>query len=123
MPSSIDTVPVLQSDYTFESLVNAFHGQDAVICAIPPIHIVDPRRIIDAAIVSKVKRILPNEYGTDTSSDGLGEMAPFFQANKDLVAYLKQKQAESLSWTALCTGAWIDYVSIIAFLHRNSLHE
>lgn len=110
-PSVFANVPVVQSDYTFTSLVDAFHGQDAVICAVPRVQIEDPRKIIDAAVAAKVKRFLPSEFGTDTSAENLGDVAEFFKANLDVVAYLKQKELEGLSWTALCTGPWIDWVS------------
>lgn len=102
----------MQSDYAFDSLVNAFRGQDAVVCAIPTVLIEQQQKIIDAAVAAKVKRILPSEFGADTSAEGLGDMASFFTAKKEVVAYLKQKEAEGLSWTALCTGPWIDWVSV-----------
>ena len=106
----MDNVSIVQSDYTFESLVNVFHGQDAVVCATPAVNIEDQRKIIDAAVAAKVKRILPNEFGADTSVDGLGEISALFKAKQKVVAYLKEKEAEGLSWTALCTGPWVDWV-------------
>lgn len=108
----------MQSDYTYASLVDAFHGQDAVVCAIPTVHIEDQEKIIDAAVATKVKRILPSEFGTDTSAEGLGEMAFFFKAKQEVVRYLEQKEVEGLSWTALCTGPWVDWVSTTSMHYR-----
>lgn len=111
-PSVIDNVPVIQSDYTFTSLVNAFQGQDAVICAIAADNIEVQYKIIDAAVAAKVKRFIPDEFGIDTSPRKSGEMDTFFKTKQNVAAYLQQKEAEGLSWTALCTGIWIDWVSI-----------
>lgn len=104
----------MQSDYTYDSLVGAFQGQDALVCAIPTVQIEEQRQIIDAAVAAEVKRFLPSEFGTDTSVEGLGEMASFFAAKQEVVAYLREKEAEGLSWTALYTGPWIDWVRISA---------
>lgn len=74
----------------------------------------DQKKIIDAAVAARVKRFLPNEFGADTSDERLGEMFALFKVKQELVAYLKQKEADGLSWTALCTGSWIDWVCITA---------
>lgn len=106
----MEKVRLVQSDYTYESLVNAFQGQDAIVTTVQVVHFEDQKKIIDAAIATKVKRFLPNEFGVDNSAQDLGEGASFFKVKAEVVAYLKQKQTNDLSWTALCTGLWIDWV-------------
>ncbi|VUC29821.1 unnamed protein product [Clonostachys rosea] len=109
-----DDVPVMHSDYTFSSLVEAFAGQDAVISTIATVatmDINDQKTVIDAAVSSKVKRILPSEFGSDTSTEDLEKHAPFLEGRQEVVQYLRTKETEGLSWTSLCTGAWIDWVS------------
>lgn len=102
----------MQSDYSFDSLVQVFQGQDAVVCATAATNIADQRKVIDAAVAAGVKRFLPNEFGADTAAEAVGEKAEMFKAKAEVVAYLKQKEAEGLSWTALCVGMWIDWVSL-----------
>ncbi|CAI6084397.1 unnamed protein product [Clonostachys chloroleuca] len=108
-----ENVPVVHSDYTFSSLVEAFAGQDAVISTIATVatmDINDQKAVIDAAVAAKVKRILPSEFGSDTSVEDLEKHAPFLKGRQEVVQYLRTKEPEGLSWTSLCTGAWIDWM-------------
>lgn len=121
-----ENVPVVHSDYTFSSLVEAFAGQDAVISTIATVatmDINDQKTIIDAAVASKVKRILPSEFGSDTSVEDLEKHAPFLKGRQEVVQYLRTKEAEGLSWTSLCTGAWIDWVSDYSSSSTKSLQS
>lgn len=102
----------MQSDYTFNSLVKAFTGQDALVCAIAATGIEDQKNIIDAAAAAKVKRFVPNEFGADTTSE-VPDLAHVFKEKREVMSHLKQKQADGLTWTAICTGTWIDWVSLI----------
>lgn len=112
-PSAVEEARVIHSDYTLESLTHVFQGQDAIVNTVPVVHFEDQQQIIDAAIAAKVKRFLPNEFGVDNSAEGVGEVATaYFKVKREVVAYLRQKQAEGLSWTALCTGSWVDWVRI-----------
>jgi hypothetical protein len=54
---------------------------------------------------------MPSEFGSDTSVDGLEKMAPFLKGKQDVMDYVKSKEADGLSWTAIFTGPWIDWVS------------
>ncbi|KAJ3529840.1 hypothetical protein NM208_g4075 [Fusarium decemcellulare] len=103
-------VPVLRSDYTFESLVTAFTGQDAVVSTLSTANAASQKTIIDAVAAAGVKRFLPSEFGSDTSLDGLEKMAPFLKGKQDVMEYVKKKEAEGLTWTALFTGPWIDWM-------------
>ncbi|KAI3321770.1 NAD(P)-binding protein [Xylariaceae sp. AK1471] len=103
-------VRVLQSDYTFSSLVDAFKGQDAVVSVIATLSVPQQLSIIDAAVAAKVKRILPSEFGADTSVENEDAMAAVLKGKQEVVKYLATKEAAGLSWTALCTGAWVDWM-------------
>lgn len=113
---TFEGAPVVQSNYSFLSLIQVFGGQDAVISTIATLNAKDQQNIIDAAAAAKVKRFLPSEFGSDTSVEGLEELAPMLQRKQEVLDYLKTKQAEGLSWTALYTGPWIDWVSLTIFL-------
>jgi uncharacterized protein YbjT (DUF2867 family) len=102
---------IAKSDYTFPSLVQVFTGQDAVISTLSTANIAKQKTVIDAVAAAKVKRFMPSEFGSDTSVDGLEDMAPFLKGKQDVMDYVKSKEVEGLTWTALFTGPWIDWVS------------
>lgn len=101
----------MESDYSFASLVDVFKGQDAVVSTLATLSVQQQLGIIDAAVAAGVKRFLPSEFGSDTSVDDEVDVAPFLSDKQEVVKYLRTKEADGLSWTALCTGPWIDWVS------------
>ncbi|KAJ4129213.1 hypothetical protein NW768_007748 [Fusarium equiseti] len=103
---------IAKSDYTFSSLVQVFTGQDAVISTLSTANIAEQKTVINAAAAAKVKRFMPSEFGSDTSVEGLEDMAPFLKGKQDVMDYVKSKEAEGLTWTALFTGPWIDWMLI-----------
>ncbi|CCT65268.1 related to 2`-hydroxyisoflavone reductase [Fusarium fujikuroi] len=103
---------VVKSDYTFPSLVDVFTGQDAVISTLSTANIAEQKIVIDAVAAAKVKRFMPSEFGSDTSVDGLEKMAPFLKGKQDVMDYVKSKEADGLSWTAIFTGPWIDWMLV-----------
>lgn len=105
-------IEVLQSDYSFRSLVDAFKGQDAVISTVSTLTVQQQLSIIDAAAAAKVKRFMPSEFGSDTSVDDDDSTAAFLRDKQAVVKYLRTKEIGGLSWTALCPGAWVDWVSV-----------
>ncbi|KAH8166700.1 hypothetical protein CIB48_g1554 [Xylaria polymorpha] len=113
-PGTTSTIPanvkVLQSDYKFASLVEAFRGQDAVVSTVSTITVQHQVSIIDAAVAAKVKRFIPSEFGSDTSVDDEDNTAGFLKDKQEVVGYLRTKEADGLSWTSLCTGPWIDWM-------------
>jgi len=68
-------------------------------------------KVIDAAVKAGVKRFIPSEYGIDTSLQHVPELVPPAKGKQEVVAYLKTKEQEGLSWTAICVGAFFDWVS------------
>jgi hypothetical protein len=61
---------LITSDYTYQSLVDIFTGQDAVVStvAVGPT-IVAQKKVINAAVAAGVKRFIPSECGS-SSLDG-----------------------------------------------------
>ncbi|CAG1971739.1 unnamed protein product [Fusarium graminearum] len=103
---------IVKSDYTPESLVDVLTGQDAVISTLSTANIAEQKTVIDAVAAAKVKRFMPSEFGSDTSIEGLEKMAPFLKGKQDVMDYVKSKEGEGLTWTALFTGPWIDWMLI-----------
>ncbi|KAF9783635.1 hypothetical protein IL306_008762 [Fusarium sp. DS 682] len=103
---------IVKSDYTFPSLVEVFTGQDAVISTLATSNIAEQKIVIDAVAAAKVKRFIPSEFGSDTSLEGLENMAPFLKQKQGVMDYVKSKEPEGLSWTAIFTGPWIDWMLI-----------
>ncbi|KAI0551178.1 hypothetical protein F4679DRAFT_540660 [Xylaria curta] len=103
-------VQVLQSDYTYNSLVKAFKGQDAVVSTISTINVQQQVSIIDAAVAAKVRRFIPSDFGSDSSVEDEEHVTSFLKCKQDVVRYLRMKEADGLSWTSLCTGPWVDWL-------------
>ncbi|KAF3057584.1 hypothetical protein CFAM422_012445 [Trichoderma lentiforme] len=103
-----DFVTVHKSDYTTESLTSIFTGQDAVISVIAASDVTIQKNAIDAAVAAGVKRFLPSEYGGDTSLPEIEKFTPFAKGKKEVFSYLKSKESEGLTWTALYTGPFFD---------------
>jgi len=102
-------VKVARTDYSLDSLVDIFKGQDAVLCLMSGYGKSLENTIVDASIKAGVKRYFPSEFGTHLQQPGLAEKLPMFQAKVDLVNYLKSKESTGLTWTAISTGLFIDW--------------
>ena len=101
-----------KSDYSEDSLLEIFKGQDAVVSAIAGAAIGDQKKIIDIAEKAGVKRFLPSEYGCNTQNQETLKMVPVLKGKFDVVQYLKEKanSNENFSWTAVITGPFLDMV-------------
>ncbi|KAL6244580.1 hypothetical protein RBB50_008822 [Rhinocladiella similis] len=100
----------IKTDYSHDSLVAAFKGQDAVVSAITTFFVGQQLTIIDAAIEAGVRRFIPSEYGVDTSDPAVAEIAPPAGTKNEIVAYLKSKQDTGVSWSAIIVGAFFDAI-------------
>ena len=58
---------VAKSDFSLNSLMEVFKAQDAVISMLPITALSDQGTVIDAAIAAGVKRLIPSEYGSDST--------------------------------------------------------
>ncbi|KAI1746078.1 NAD(P)-binding protein [Xylaria scruposa] len=103
-------VQVLQSDYTYTSLVEAFRNQDAVVSTIATKNVQQQMSIIDAAVAAKVRRFIPSDFGSDSSVEDEEHLTVWLKSKQEAVRYLRTKEADGLSWTSLCTGPWVDWL-------------
>lgn len=106
-----DVTPVRIPSYTADHLVPAFQGQDIVIAAIAPAGLGEQMAVAKAVVEAGVKRFLPTELGFDTSSDTCLEICPVMDSKRACIKYLTENE-HKVSWTAVCCGLWIDYVSL-----------
>jgi uncharacterized protein YbjT (DUF2867 family) len=103
---------VIKASYTFDSLVTALTGQDAVVSLVGAGGVSIQKVFIDAAIKAGVKRFLSSEFGCDTSNPKVLEISPFLRGKREIVEYLQSRESD-IGWTALITGPFADVVSSI----------
>jgi len=103
-----DTVTIVESDYSSESLGKIFQGQDAVVSAVAMQTVPDQTRYIDVAIESGVRHFIPSEYGMDSSHPKAREFLPPLGHKQDVVAYLRKHESR-ISWSAVIVGAFFDW--------------
>lgn len=103
-------VKAVQSDYSPDSLVQAFEGQDAVIAAVGFGALGDQKKLIDAAIKASVKVFLPGEFGSDTTNPDIKSALPFAGDKSSVVDYLKDHESQ-INWVGVISGPFFDMVS------------
>lgn len=94
------------------SLDAAFKGQDAIVSGLTIFAVPIQQAIIDAAIRAGVKRLIPSDYGINTTHPSAGTAIPTTTMKRDTIAYLRQRQglgASRLSWTAICVESYPDW--------------
>ncbi|KAF2815515.1 NAD(P)-binding protein [Mytilinidion resinicola] len=107
-----ESVKVIKTDFSSESLSQNLAGQDAVICTLGGVEgFRDQARIIDAAIAAGVKRFIPSEFGSDTTSPEVLNIVPAFGPKVETIDYLKSKESEAFSWTSVIPGLFFDWGS------------
>lgn len=105
---------LITSDYTYDSLVLALNGQDAVVStvAVGPA-IVAQKAMIDAAIAVGVKRFIPSEYGTSSLNIPLEDFKQLMRPKTQTIEYLREKALKhpNFTWSCISSGALFDIVS------------
>ncbi|KAL8711195.1 MAG: hypothetical protein Q9220_004340 [cf. Caloplaca sp. 1 TL-2023] len=114
-PSGVKTQSIDDS-YPKDQLLSALKGQDAVINLLPPMSVELHNSIADAAAEAGVKRYIPSEFGSDTSSPEVVAMIPMFAGKNAMTEYLKTKESSGMSWTAIVNGAFFDWGLYTGFL-------
>ncbi|KAF1962982.1 isoflavone reductase family protein [Byssothecium circinans] len=110
-------VKVLKADYSsVDSLASALKGQDALISAVVP---TAQQNLVDAAVAAGVKRFIPSEFGSNTADPELVKLIPVFASKVATVKYLESK-GDSISYTAVITGAFFDWGLKVGFLGFDS---
>ncbi|KAI4269330.1 MAG: hypothetical protein L6R38_007503 [Xanthoria sp. 2 TBL-2021] len=107
-PSEVK-VQSVDDSYPSDQLVAVLKGQDAVINLLPPMSVEQHNSIADAAAEAGVKRFIPSEFGSDTTSPKIVELVPIFGNKTAITNYLKTKESSGLSWTAVVNGAFFDW--------------
>ena len=72
------------------------------------------KRIIDVAIKAGVKRILLSEFGTNVPELQTTEPAPIYDGKVEIREYMKAREGQGLTWTALVVGAFFDWFAAFA---------
>jgi hypothetical protein len=98
-------------DFTsVESLTAALKGIDGLVSTVAGTAIESQTVLIDATIAAGVKRFIPSEYGSCTTSPKL-EAFPFYASMFKIKRYLQEKaKAEKLTWTVLACGAFLEFL-------------
>jgi hypothetical protein len=115
-PGSTSTFPtapnlkVVESDFTPESLVSIFRGQDAVISVVGLTGFDKQKGYVDAAVEAGVKRFFPSEFGINGQSKVVQQLTPFFTVKQELLDYLVEREKDGLTWTGLIVGVLLDWV-------------
>ncbi|KNG81758.1 NmrA-like family protein [Aspergillus nomiae NRRL 13137] len=102
-------ITVHKSDFSDADLEAVFKGQDAVISAVGATAFGEQKKVVDAAIRSGVQRFIPSEFSSNSQNEAVLKLAPFFGQKKELIEYLKTKQSDGLSWTAVATSGLLDW--------------
>ncbi len=105
-------ISIRKSDYTEVDLETAFKGQDAIISVVGMSGFSEQKKFIDAAISAGVKRFIPSEFSSNTLSPAVLQLLPVFEQKKEVLEYLKAKEASGLTWTAIWTALLFDWVGI-----------
>lgn len=112
------TVTVKKVDYTsHSSLLSALQGQDAVISTLGHSSIEDQQyALFTAAIEAGVKRILPSEFGSDTTVPASQEF-PVYVPKIAVQKWLREKtEGTETSYTIVMNNAFLDWGIDMDFL-------
>ncbi|KAF7556467.1 hypothetical protein G7Z17_g1399 [Cylindrodendrum hubeiense] len=96
---------------SFDSWRVALEGEDAVISFLVPPATDYQNLAADAAIISKVKRFIPSEWGMDTTILGDTLFGTLLSDKTKTQAHLARLSEQNgfFSWTGISTGLWFDW--------------
>ncbi|MCJ1425435.1 hypothetical protein MMC29_003334, partial [Sticta canariensis] len=98
----------VDDSYPEDQLLDALKGQDAIVLLLPPTEVPVLKSIIDASIKAGVSRVIPGEFGSDSSIPAVTEQIPFLKGKLDIKQYLQSKEDTGLSWSAIVNGGFFD---------------
>ena len=102
---------IKKADYaSYDSLLSVFTGQDAVVSVVGAPGVPVQKVAVDAAIAAGVKRFIPSEFGVNTRRVRDLPIGKILQGKIGVVDYLKEKEAQGLTWTGISTGLFFDWV-------------
>lgn len=109
-------ITVYRTDYSDSSLLLAFKDQDAVVNTITMPDFAAQKKMIDIAVLARVKRIIPAEFGIDTSKEETVEIMTFLKMKPQIIQYLRSIQ-DKITWTGIITGPFFDWYVIHCLVH------
>ncbi|PTB35639.1 uncharacterized protein TrAFT101_009325 [Trichoderma asperellum] len=101
-------ITVYRTDYSDSSLLLAFKDQDAVVNTITMPDFAAQKKMIDIAVLARVKRFIPAEFGIDTSKEETVEIMTFLKMKPQIIQYLRSIQ-DKITWTGIITGPFFDW--------------
>ena len=109
---------IKKADYaSYDSLLSVFTGQDAVVSVVGAPGVPVQKVAVDAAIAAGVKRFIPSEFGVNTRRVRDLPIGKILQGKIGVVDYLKEKEAQGLTWTGISTGLFFDWVCGFFFFY------
>ncbi|KAG2419155.1 hypothetical protein HFD88_002260 [Aspergillus terreus] len=112
-------VRVAQVDYTsLDSLQAALAGQDALVITLGHVGLEPQMNLINAAVAANVKRIIPSEFGSNTTNPKAAAL-PVFADKVAVQKRLKEIAAapsSKTSYTLILNGPFFDWGLQVKFL-------
>jgi uncharacterized protein YbjT (DUF2867 family) len=113
-----DRVHVAQVDYnSVESLRKALLGQDALVITLGQIGLDPHMNLVNAAVSANVKRIIPSEFGSDTTNPNTAA-SPVYAEKIAIQKHLKEVANTNIttSYTLVINGPFFDWGLQMKFL-------
>lgn len=104
-----DRVHVAQVDYnSVESLRKALLGQDALVITLGQVGLEPHMNLVNAAVSANVKRIIPSEFGSDTTNPNAAA-SPVYADKIAIQKHLKEVANINTSYTLVLNGPFFDW--------------
>ncbi|KAK6373459.1 hypothetical protein LTS17_008479 [Exophiala oligosperma] len=107
-PSNV-MVHHVDDSYPDDQVSEVFQGQDAVVCSMNTSQVMRQINFIDLAVKAGVKWFVPAEFGGNKAKSHLGVKTPMFDAKESVHKHLMEMEKSGLCWTAVATGAFLDW--------------
>ena len=108
-------IRVVKTDYSDNSLLAEFSGQDVVVSTLEDSALKLESRVIEVTICSSVIRFILSDFSIDTADRLLMKLVYLLQKKVERQSQLKKVVADHLnfSYTFLSSGLWFDHVGRI----------
>jgi hypothetical protein len=108
-PHSSQTIIKIPDTYPEPELIAALTNQDALVINLPvSLTATTQLKIIDCAVKAGVKRIIPSDFAGCVPLEKTQELDFMTRDNVTVVKYLKDKEREGMTWSAIKCGLYID---------------